>query len=145
MADNTAPKQRGKPFPKGKSGNAQGRPRGSRNRATLLAQGLLDGQAEALVQALVQKALAGDVAALRVAIERLVPPCRDRALAPNGLRLPKLRPENLAEASAVILRAVVRGKLTPVEGASLAGLLETHRRCVEQCELERQVEELRNS
>ena len=47
-AAKTAGKQRGRPFKKGKSGNPKGRPEGSRNNATILAQNLLDGQAEAL-------------------------------------------------------------------------------------------------
>jgi hypothetical protein len=33
---------------KGQSGNPRGKPRGARNRATLLAEALLDGEAEAL-------------------------------------------------------------------------------------------------
>ena len=40
-------KQRGRPFEKGRSGNPAGRPRGSRNRSTLAAQMLLQGEAEA--------------------------------------------------------------------------------------------------
>ncbi|MGB6419402.1 MAG: DUF5681 domain-containing protein, partial [Pseudolabrys sp.] len=36
-AENTAQKQRGRPFEPGKSGNPKGRPKGSRNQATLLA------------------------------------------------------------------------------------------------------------
>jgi hypothetical protein len=41
-------KQRERPFEKGRSGNPAGRPRGCRNRSTLAAQLLLQGEAEAL-------------------------------------------------------------------------------------------------
>ena len=34
-AENTAPKQRGRPFRPGASGNPRGRPKGARNRATV--------------------------------------------------------------------------------------------------------------
>ncbi len=43
VVDLTKPKQRGG-FKPGKSGNPSGRPPGSRSKATLIAQSLLDGQ-----------------------------------------------------------------------------------------------------
>ena len=45
-------------------GNA-GRPKGSRNKATIAIEGLLEGQAEALTQTAISKALDGDSIALR--------------------------------------------------------------------------------
>jgi hypothetical protein len=56
----TAKKGRGRPFPKGQSGNPGGRPRGSSNRATRAAEMLLDGEATALTRKAVELALAGD-------------------------------------------------------------------------------------
>jgi Family of unknown function (DUF5681) len=50
LSENTAGKQRGKPFQKGKSGNPYGRPKGSRNATALALESLLDGQATALTQ-----------------------------------------------------------------------------------------------
>ncbi len=44
-AENTAKKQRGRPFKAGRSGNPEGRPRGSRNNATMAVEALLDGEA----------------------------------------------------------------------------------------------------
>lgn len=46
----SAPKQRGCPFSKGRSGNPRGRPPGARNAATVIAEQLLDGEAEALIR-----------------------------------------------------------------------------------------------
>ena len=54
-AENTAQKQRGRPFESGKSGNPNGRPKGSRNQATLLAEALLDGEAETLKGKMIEK------------------------------------------------------------------------------------------
>jgi hypothetical protein len=48
MAENAATKQRGKPFPKGVSGNPSGKPRGCRHKATRVAQSLLVCEADAL-------------------------------------------------------------------------------------------------
>ena len=67
-------KQRGRPFPKGQSGNPKGRPRGSRNRSTQAMQLVLDGQAEALTRKAVALALGGDATGLRLCLERFLPP-----------------------------------------------------------------------
>ena len=61
--ENTAGIQRGKSFRPGKSGNPDGRPRGSRNATTLALETLLDGQATALTQKAIELALTGDIAA----------------------------------------------------------------------------------
>src|SRR6516225_4824452 len=76
-------KQRRRPFEKGRSGNPAGRPRGSRNRSTLAAQLLLQGEAEALTRKAVELALGGDPTALRLCLDRLIAPHRER-LVPFG-------------------------------------------------------------
>src|SRR5687768_6523834 len=50
-----------------------GRPKGCRNRATLAALALLEGEAEALARKAVELALAGDTVALRLVLDRLLP------------------------------------------------------------------------
>src|ERR1700693_659671 len=70
-AENTTKEQRGKPFTPGASGNPDGRPKGSRNKSTLALEALLDGQAEALTQKAVELALAGDITALRLCLDRI--------------------------------------------------------------------------
>jgi Family of unknown function (DUF5681) len=47
-AEQTAQKQRGRPFEPGQSGNPNGRPKGARNRVTRAIEALIDGQGEAL-------------------------------------------------------------------------------------------------
>src|SRR6516225_9807088 len=76
-ADNFLQKQqmrRGRPFEKGRSGNPAGRPRGSRNRSTLAAQLLLQGEAEALTRKAVELALGGDPTALRLCLSHCAAP-----------------------------------------------------------------------
>ena len=53
---------------KGQSGNPAGKKPGTRHKATILAERLLDGQAEELIQQCVQKALDGDSTAMRLCI-----------------------------------------------------------------------------
>ena len=61
------------------AGNA-GRPKGSRNKATLAIESLLDGQAEALTQTAVTRALEGDSIALRLCMERIARAPKDKAV-----------------------------------------------------------------
>ena len=58
-------------------GNA-GRPKGSRNKATIAIDSLLEGQAEALTQTAISKALDGDSIALRLCMDRIAPPMKDK-------------------------------------------------------------------
>jgi hypothetical protein len=74
-------------FSKGTSGNPSGRPLGSRNHATVLMESLLEGKAEELLQKAVEMALAGDTTALRLCMDRLMPPRKDR---PIKLSLPPI-------------------------------------------------------
>ena len=59
------------------SGNT-GRPKGSRNRATIAIESLLQGQAEALTQTAVAKALEGDSVALSLCMDRIAPAPKDQ-------------------------------------------------------------------
>src|SRR5215471_7727577 len=69
---------RGRPFPRGHSGNPAGRRFGSRNKSTIAAQELLAGEAEALTRKAIEAALAGNPTAMRLCLERILP--RDRAV-----------------------------------------------------------------
>ena len=84
MSDVLLPKPpgraRGRPFEKGRSGNPGGRRRGSRNKATLAAAVLLAGESEALTRKAVEMALAGDPTAMRLCMEGVLPPCRERTV-----------------------------------------------------------------
>ena len=71
-------------FRKGRSGNPKGRPMGVRNKATEAAELVLDGEAEALTRKAVERALEGEASALRLCLERIIPPRRER---PGGLTL----------------------------------------------------------
>jgi hypothetical protein len=64
---------RGRPFPKGRSGNPAGRRLGCRNKATMAAQALLAGEAERLTRKAIEAALAGDQTAISVSIRCFQP------------------------------------------------------------------------
>ena len=71
---------RGRSFEKGRPGNPSSRRPGSRHKVTLAAAALLAGEAEALTRTAVELALAGEPTAMRLCIERLLPPCRERTV-----------------------------------------------------------------
>ena len=127
--DNTVQKQKPHLFQPGQSGNPSGRPQGSRNKATLAMEGLMDGQAEAITQKAVDLALEGDTTALRLCLERILPPRKSR---PVNIALPEVTTaEGVAEAQAAVVQAVAGGELTPEEGIALTGILEARRKAIE--------------
>jgi hypothetical protein len=134
-ADNTARKQRrGRPFSKGASGNPGGRPAGTRNKAILAMEALLDGEAEAITRVAVDKAKEGDATALRLCLERILPPRKDR---PVSFSLPQLGTVTDAPAAtAAIVAAVAAADITVSEGSELARLVDTYVRAVEASDLD---------
>ena len=62
-------------FKKGESGNLQGRPKGIKDRRTEFRE-LLEPYAPALVNKAVAMALKGDSTALRLCLDRLIPPVK---------------------------------------------------------------------
>jgi hypothetical protein len=122
----TVVKQRGRPFRSGQSGNPNGRPKGARNRATLAVEVLLDGEADALTRKAIELGLAGDTTALRLCLERVLPPRKDR---PISLTLPPITGSaDAACAIAAVLAAVAEGRITPHEGLTITALIEAHNR-----------------
>ena len=74
-------------FQLGQSDNPGGWRRGSRNKATLAAATLLDGEALGLTRRAVEAALAGDMLAMKLCLERVLPRCHER---PVTVSLPSL-------------------------------------------------------
>lgn len=136
--ENTTKKQRGRPFKKGQSGNPNGKAPGTRNKATRAVQALLDGEAEALTRKCVEMALKGDSVALRLCLDRLCPPAKERAIDAD-IALPDITAENLPQAAATIVQAVATGLLLPSEGQSLIGMLDGVRKSIELAEIEKRV------
>ena len=116
-------------FQKGESGNPAGRPRGSRNRATLLMESLLADDAEAIGRKAIEMAKQGDMAAIRLCMDRLSPPRKGE---PVAFELPPLdKPADSVAAAATIVAAVAAGELTPSEAAELAKVIDVYVRAIE--------------
>ncbi len=137
--ENTGAKQAGRWKP-GQSGNPAGKPKGTRHRATQAVEALLEGQAEALTQKAIEKALGGDGVALRLCLERIAPARKDAAVC---FDLPAIATAaDTVTASSALLEAVAAGNVTPDEASRIMGLLTSHKTLVEVCQLERRIEAL---
>ena len=124
------------------TGNA-GRPKGSRSKVTLAIESLLQGQAEALTQTAVTKALDGDIVALRLCLERIAPAPKDQ---PVSFSLPKMHNAmDASEAAGSVLTAVSEGELTPIEATRVMGLIDSYRRALELTEIEERLRALENN
>ncbi len=131
-----AKKKRAGRWKPGESGNPRGRPAGSGQVAQIRAA--IAGHVPELIQALVTKALDGDVGAARLLLERTVAPLR--AVEPaQALTLPD---GSLTEQGRAVLRAVAAGQLAPSQGASLLSALGALARVAELDELTARIEAL---
>jgi len=124
-------------FKKGRSGNPKGRPKGIQDKRVAL-RSMLEPHAEKLVDVVVKKALKGDVAALRICLDRLIPPIKARDAAVSIGRLGGA----LCDQGKAVLDAVTEGRVTPDEAAALMQVIGAQARIVEVDELARRVKAL---
>ena len=114
-----------------------GRPKGARHKITRAVEELLDGEGEAITRKAVDMALDGDTTALRLCLERIAPPRKDT---PVQFALPPVdTAQDASRAAQAVLAAVSAGDLTPLEGASVMGLVEGYRKTLETEDLERRL------
>ena len=133
---NNAPTTRGRPFGPGNPG----RPHGARHKATLAIEALLEGEAEGLTRRAIEAALGGDMTAMRLCLERLLPPRKDR---PALFEVGELEgPADALEVLARVIEATGRGELTPADATAVAGLIEAYRRAHETTLIEARITEL---
>lgn len=127
-------------FKPGTSGNPRGKPRGTLNKATHAVLALLEGEADAITRVCIEAAKQGDMTAVRLVLERLCPPARER---PLNIELPNVATiSGIAEAQAAVVEAVAVGDLLPGEAATLANIIEARRKSLESLELEARISAL---
>jgi uncharacterized protein YceH (UPF0502 family) len=102
---------------------------------------LLDGQAEALTSKAVELALEGDMTALRLCLERLIPTRKDLPISID------IKPESagakgLSEVLRKVLDGLATGDITPRQAADISKVLDSANRGTELVALEEEVAEL---
>jgi hypothetical protein len=129
-------KPRGRPFEPGNSG----RPAGSKNRTTQLLKQLADGEAEQIIQKVLEKAKAGDDACLRMLMDRLWPPRKGQ---PVKLNTPPLKTSaDVLTAIVTLWTAIANGHLTPDEASALSLVAERSMAVINQQEALKRIEGL---
>ncbi|WP_059360038.1 DUF5681 domain-containing protein [Parachlamydia acanthamoebae] len=139
MPDNTDKKQKIR-YQKGQSGNPKGRPKGSRNRASLMAEHLFIADVESICKAVIEKAKAGDMYAAKIILDRLLPPKKDGSV---NIQLPEIATSHdVLKAIQCVTQAIANGNITPSEGEVLARILNIHATAIELYEFEHTLNEL---
>ncbi len=124
-------------FKPGVSGNPKGRPKGARDKRTEL-RSLLEPHAKDLVEKVVELAKGGDTTAIRLCLERLIPPIRaqDQSITLDGMN------GGLTAQGKKIILAMGNGELSPSDASTMLQALASQARLSEVDELERRVSEL---
>ena len=127
----------GRPFPKGVSGNPTGARSGSRHRASIALDALAEGEANAILSAMVERAKDGDVPAATLILNRAWPQRKGR---PIPLDLPVVRTAaDLTAAIGAVIEAMARAELTAEEAQAVSAVLAVHRTALETLDMEARI------
>ncbi len=127
-------------FQKGQSGNPAGRPLGARGKAALFVEAMFEGEAEDIIRMAIVKAKEGDLAAVRLCLDRIAPRPKDRVV---PFELPPLRSAQSAlDATAEIAAAVARGDMSPAQAEDVSRLVDRYLTTLEAVVFERRVSRL---
>ena len=129
---------RGRPFPKGLSGNPAGKRQGTRNHATIIAEEMLDCATRPLLRGAIDDAQGGDGVMKRFCISRIIGPRRER---PVRFDLPPLRSAaDLRAAMEAVTSAVANGELTIGEAWEFSQIVNNFIRAIDASEFASQLE-----
>jgi Family of unknown function (DUF5681) len=134
------PKQYPHRFKPGQSGNPRGKPRGP-NYATKFMESLKKGDSQAIIQAMVEKARNGSVAAAELILSRLMPVPTGRRVSfewPEGLDS-----ESIGKAFDAIMVGVGAGQITPDEGLQIANIMKLKAQIMDTDQIQKEIAELR--
>jgi len=106
-------------------------------------QKLFEQNAEAVAQKCIQLATKGDAMALRLAMERVLPPCKNTLV---HFAMPPIQSlADLPKAADAILQAVANGEVSPAEAEQLMAVLEFIRSNLGTREFEKRLQDLEAS
>ena len=118
---------------------SSGRRPGSRNRVTVIASALLEGEAEELLRKAIELAKGGDAAMLKFLLGRILP--RDRLIKVDLGRMNFA--DDAVEAMSIIMDAVSEGKVSPGEAAALATLVKFYTEAIYSADMVKRLDVLK--
>lgn len=125
----------------GQSGNPRGRPRGAISKRTQLAK-LFEPHAEELIERAVQLAKDGDMNALRLCLERILPKPRDETIELDIPEVSLTTSEDLLLFANQILNKVLAGDLSPEQAQKLFSMVNTHQDIIKMTEIESRLKDV---
>ena len=127
-------------FKPGQSGNPAGRPAGSKNKATLMLEGMIEGRLAEVVEATVDSAVKGRQGSQKIIFDQYKAVTREKTVT---IDLPEMEtPQDLVVGHARIVAAIGRGEITPDQAVKIAQVLDSQRRAFDSAEVERRLAEL---
>jgi len=138
MPDKTEKKQ-GK-FSKGRLGNPFGRPKGIRNKVTVAAEALFEGEIEGICRKALEEAKRGNIQAIKLVLDRILPPKKEASI---FIDLPTMKTSSdILEAIHRVAQAISRGELSPTEGDCLTRIIERQAKVIEMNDFEERLKKL---
>ncbi len=117
-----------------------GRPKNSRNIATRALEALLNGEGEQIARKCIELAKNGDMAAIRLVMERTIPPRRGR---PTPFDMPEIKSaEDTAGAISSVLNEVAAGTMTASEGDAIVKIISAYASSLEISNIQKRLEAL---
>lgn len=118
----------------GVSGNPSGRPKGARNKTTMAAMALLEGEAEMLTRRAIEAADNGDMSALKLVLDRIIPPRRRPVVQVDLEELDNF--QDAAQCHRRIIQSALDGGLSLDEAERLSKLIIEYRQSADLGEYE---------
>lgn len=132
------PKPKGKAKPRGMNGGCK---TGSRNKVSLAADNIFDGESESLSRQAIDMALSGDRVMLKLCIDRVCPVKRSTPIKLPGL--PKVKAtKDLSKLTGFLLESVGSGKLSATDAEVLSRVVDKHSHALKLCDLAHRLQEV---
>ena len=123
-------------FSKGVSGNPTGRPKGIKDKRHRYSEAI-DSMIPQVLDSVFQRAIAGDMTAAKMLLDRTLPNKR-----PEQERVEISRTGNIVSDAQNVLRSVLDGEVSPDVGASLVSAMTSVLKAIEVEELAKRIEAL---